>query len=73
MTPEQERKKEEALRESEHHHKHGANSVPRSNAELTDEELTNRMMGKEKGTSIIDQTAAGFALGNRKKLREKEK
>lgn len=42
----------------------------RSNADLSDEELENRMMGREPGTSIIDQTSAGFALNNRRKKRE---
>ncbi len=41
-------------------------SKVKSNADLSDEELENRSMGREKGTSIIDNVTAGYALNNRK-------
>lgn len=40
----------------------------RSNADLSDEELSERSLN---GGNIIDSVTAGFALNNRKKAREK--
>lgn len=70
MSPHQKRQKEEAMRESEHHHKNSSVDGVRSNSELSDKELENRMMGREKGTSISDEVSAGFALNNRKEKKE---
>lgn len=38
-----------------------------NNATLTDDQLRRRAAGEERGTSIIDQTTAGYALANREK------